>query len=71
MSTELDEAMDAIPNLTEAQLNALIEYQREQLAIYGNKASRVAKKDQSEADVLAALELIAPAPKTGKFPRRA
>lgn len=58
MSKELDEAMDAIPNLTEAQIEALIAYQISELANYNVKGTRAAKKDQSEDDVQAALAMI-------------
>jgi hypothetical protein len=58
MSKELDEAMDAIPNLTENQVEALIDFQIAELARYNTKGTRVAKKDQSEEDVQAALEMI-------------
>ncbi len=58
MSRELDEAMDAIPNLTETQIELLIAYQLQELSNYTAKGTRTAKKDQSEDDVTAALELI-------------
>ena len=73
--SELDEAMDAIPNLTEAQLDLLIEFQLQELANYSEKGKR-AKKAQSDEDADAALDLIvkAQAPATnvvvGKFKRR-
>jgi hypothetical protein len=70
--SELDEAMDAIPDLTEAQVELLIAFQIEELAKYTGKAPR--KKDQSEDEVEQALtELFktsAPAPKTTGFKRR-
>lgn len=55
---DIDEAMDAIPNLTERQIELLIEYQISELAQYGGKRTRVAKKEQSEEDLMAALEEI-------------
>ena len=75
MSRELDEAMDAIPNLTAKQRDALIDFQIAELARYEGKATRVAKKDQSEGEVQAAISLILgeekPAAKpAGKFLRR-
>ena len=72
--SELDEAMDAIPNLTEAQLTLLIEYQLQELANYGTKGR--AKKAQSDDEADAALDLIVKAQatskpiSTGKFKRR-
>lgn len=57
MSKELDEAMDAIPNLTEGQITALIEFQLAELAQYNVKGTR-AKKDQSEDDVQLAIAAI-------------
>lgn len=75
MSKELDEAMDAIPDLTEEQIQRLIDYQLKELAVYeGSKKTR--KKDQSEEDVMIALEAIVKEQSTtairpiGKFPRR-
>jgi len=74
--SELDEAMDAIPNLTEEQIDLLIAYQLQELAKYGEKGTRVAKKDQSEEDVTLALEQIVqlqatqPVQPAGKFKRR-
>lgn len=74
MSRELDEAMDAIPNLTEDQVKALIDFQIAELAAYNVKGTRAAKKDQSEDAVLAALKTIVDEqPKVqvaGKFKRR-
>jgi hypothetical protein len=75
MSKELDEAIDAIPDITEQQLQMLIDYQLKELALYeGNKKTR--KKDQPEEDVIVALGKIVEeqsgvkvAP-VGKFPRR-
>ena len=58
MSKELDEAMDAIPDLTEDQIEALIAFQISELANYSGKGTRAAKKDQSEDDVQAALMAI-------------
>jgi len=58
MSKELDEAMDAIPDLTEEQITALIEFQISELANYTGKGTRAAKKDQSADDVEAALTAI-------------
>jgi hypothetical protein len=58
MSKELDEAMDAIPDLTEDQITALIEFQIAELAAYTGKGTRVAKKDQSDEDVQSALDAI-------------
>lgn len=70
MSKELDEAMDAIPNLTEGQIEALIIFQLQELANYGVKGTR-AKKDQSEEDVQAAIEMIvSDKPKVTGFKRR-
>lgn len=74
MSRELDEAMDAIPNLSPEQIEALIDFQIAELAAYNSKGTRVAKKDQSEEDVEAALAVIMkeqPKPAaTSKFIRR-
>ena len=73
--SELDEAMDAIPNLTEAQLTLLIEFQLSELANYSEKGTR-AKKAQSDDEADAALDLIVKAqattqaPVAGKFKRR-
>ena len=53
---EVDEAMDAIPNLTEAQIELLIEYTRQGIAKL--TGTRMAKKDQSEEDVELALDQI-------------
>lgn len=58
MSRELDEAMDAIPDLTEEQIQALIDFQISELANYSAKGTRAAKKDQSDDDVMAAIEAI-------------
>lgn len=58
MSRELDEAMDAIPNLTEEQIQALIAFQISELANYTGKKTTVAKKDQSDEDVQSALDDI-------------
>ncbi len=58
MSKELDEAMNAIPDLTEGQVNALIDFQIAELARYSAKGTKTAKKDQSEDDVEAALAVI-------------
>jgi len=72
MSKELDEAMDAIPNISEEQIELLIQFQLEELAAYSGKKAR-AKKDQSEEEVEAALSAItqsAPAKPAGKFVRR-
>ena len=75
LKSKLDEAMDAIPNLTEAQLDLLIEFQLQELANYTEKGTR-AKKAQSDEDADAALDLIikaqaASAPVIqGKFKRR-
>ena len=70
--SELDEAMDAIPNLTEEQIELLMAFQIEELAKYSPRAK--AKKDQSEEEVEQALtELFktpAPAPRTTGFKRR-
>ena len=69
MSKELDEAMDAIPNLTEEQIQALIDFQLQELANYTGR--RIAKKDQSEDDVQAALQLMLDEkPKVVGFKRR-
>jgi hypothetical protein len=74
MSKELDEAIDAIPDVTEQQLQMLIDYQLKELALYeGGKKTR--KKDQPEEDVALALEAIVKEQSTiakpvGKFPRR-
>lgn len=73
MSTELDEAMNAIPNLTEGQVQALIDFQIAELARYNVKGTKAAKKDQSEEDVQAALALIVgeqPKVKSTGFKRR-
>lgn len=74
MSRELDEAMDAIPDLTEEQIQALIEFQIQELANYTGKGTRMAKKDQSEEDVELAIEaIIGPKPQaavTTGFKRR-
>jgi len=73
---ELDDAMDAIPNITEEQLQMLIDYQIKELALYDGRKSRGAKKDQPEEDVMLALEKIVreqssvPAKPQGKFLRR-
>jgi len=74
MSKELDEAMDSIPNLTEEQINLLIEFQLSELAKYDGKKGK-AKKDQSAEDVSLALEGIIKEQSTtakpaGKFVRR-
>jgi hypothetical protein len=58
MSRELDDAMNAIPNLTEDHIQVLIDFQIAELARYNVKGTKVAKKDQSEDDVQAALTLI-------------
>ena len=75
MSKELDEAIEAIPDVTEQQLQMLIDYQLKELALYeGGKKTR--KKDQSEEEVGLALEAIVKEQSTsmvkpaGKFPRR-
>jgi len=71
--SEIDEAMDAIPNLTEEQIELLIAYQLQELANYDMKGTRKAKKDQSEEDVEAALSQLLqtePAKPAGKFLRR-
>jgi hypothetical protein len=71
---EIDEALDAIPDLTESQILMLIEYQRQELANYkGVKAK--AKKDQSDTDVMSALEMFTksaqePVVKPSGFKRR-
>ena len=75
MSKELDEAMNAIPDITEEQIQMLIDYQLKELALYeGGKKTR--KKDQSEEEVGLALEAIVkeqasiPVRPVSKFPRR-
>jgi hypothetical protein len=58
MSTELDEAMNAIPDLSEDHIITLVQFQISELAKYNAKGTRTAKKDQSEEDVQAALAII-------------
>jgi hypothetical protein len=74
MSRELDDAMNAIPNLTEEHIQVLIDFQIAELARYNVKGTKVAKKDQSEDDVQAALTLILgeekPQVRTTGFKRR-
>jgi hypothetical protein len=76
MSRELDDAMNAIPDLTEEHIQVLIDFQIAELARYNVKGTKAAKKDQSEEDVQAALTMILGGPetkvtvKTGGFKRR-
>jgi hypothetical protein len=72
---ELDEAIDAIPNVTEQQWQMLIDYQIKELALY-ESGKKTRKKDQPEEEVGLALEAIVkeqstiPVKPAGKFPRR-
>jgi hypothetical protein len=76
MSRELDDAMAAIPNVTDEQIQVLIDFQIAELARYNVKGTKAAKKDQSEDDVQAALDVILgtpqarPAARVSGFKRR-
>ena len=55
--TEIDEALDAIPDLSEQQILLLIEYQRQEMAAYKGSKTK-AKKDQSEEDLMSTMDMF-------------